>query len=79
MLVNTKFANIINIAAKKEIIPELLQGDCNPKNISIKTIDFLDNPGKMKEQIKETQLILKSLKSTHSSAHQAGLSLNKFL
>ena len=79
MLIKTKFANIINIAAKKEIIPELLQGDCNPKNISIKTIDFLDNPGKMKEQIKETQLILKSLKSTHSSAHQAGLSLNKFL
>ena len=79
MLIKTKFANIINIAAKKEIIPELLQSDCNPKNISIKTIDFLDNPGKMKEQIKETQLILKSLKSTHSSAHQAGLSLNKFL
>ena len=25
MLVKTKYANIINIAAKKEIIPELLQ------------------------------------------------------
>ena len=79
MLVKTKFANIINIAAKKEIIPELLQGDCNPKNISSKTIDFLDNPERLKEQIKETQLILKSLKSTNSSAFQAGSSLNKFL
>mgnify|MGYP001193990693 CR=1 FL=1 len=79
MLVKTKFANIINIAAKKEIIPELLQGDCNPKNISSKTIDFLDNPERMEEQIKETQLILKSLKNTNSSAYQAGLSLNKFL
>ena len=33
MLVKTKFANIINIAAKKEIIPELLQSNRNPKNI----------------------------------------------
>ena len=69
----------INIAAKKEIIPELLQGECNPKNIFSKTIYFLDNPERMAEQIKETQLILKSLKNANSSAHQAGLSLNKFL
>ena len=33
MLVKTKFANIINIAAKKEIIPELIQSNCNSKNI----------------------------------------------
>ena len=33
MLVKTKFANIINIAAKKEIIPELLQSNCNPQKI----------------------------------------------
>ena len=79
MLVKTKFANIINIAAKKEIIPELLQGDCNSKNIYNKVNHFLDNPSKMEEQINETQLILKSFKTTNSSAHQAGLSLNKFL
>ena len=79
ILVKTKFANIINIAAKKEIIPELLQGKCNPKNIFNKVTYFLDNPKKMEEQINETQLILKSFKTTNSSAHQAGLSLNKFL
>ena len=33
MLVKTKFANIINIAAKEEIIPELLQSNCNANNI----------------------------------------------
>ena len=33
MLVKVKFANIINIAAEKEIIPELLQSKCNSKNI----------------------------------------------
>ena len=79
MLVKTKFANIINIGAKKEIIPELLQGDCNPKNISNKVNYFLNNPMKMEEQINATQLILKTFKTTNSSAHQAGLSLNKFL
>ena len=33
MLVKVKFANIINIAADEEIIPELLQSKCSPKNI----------------------------------------------
>ena len=79
MLVKTKFANIINIAARKEIIPELLQGKCNPKNISNMITYFLDNPKKMEEQINETQLILKSFKTNNSSAYQAGFSLNKFL
>ena len=32
-LVKTKYANIVNFAADKEIIPELLQSDCNPNNI----------------------------------------------
>ena len=31
MLVKIKYANIINIAAKEEIIPELLQSNCTPK------------------------------------------------
>ena len=31
MLVKVKFANIINIAANEEIIPELLQSRCNAK------------------------------------------------
>ena len=33
MLVKIKYANIINIAAKEEIIPELLQSNCNSKKI----------------------------------------------
>ena len=33
MLVRTKFANIINIAAKEKIIPELIQSDCNSEKI----------------------------------------------
>ena len=33
MLVKVKFANIINITAGEEVIPELLQSKCNSKEI----------------------------------------------
>jgi len=42
MLVKVKFANIINIAANEEIIPELLQSNCNSTNI-YNTVDNLLN------------------------------------
>ena len=45
MLIKVKFANIINIAANKEIIPELLQSKCNAKNIT-NTVDNLLNDNK---------------------------------
>ena len=33
LLVNVKFANIINIINNKEVIPELLQNECNANEI----------------------------------------------
>ncbi len=79
MLVNTKFANIINIAAKKEIIPELLQSNCNANKIFKYVSNYLENPSKMQEQIKNTQLILKDFKKENSPSKQAAESLIKFL
>ena len=79
MLVKTKFANIINIAAKEEIIPELLQSKCNPKNIFNKVSNYLDNPKNMDEQISKTQLILKNFKTNTSSSILAAKSINKYL
>jgi|TARA_B110000444_G_scaffold236559_1_gene248519 lipid-A-disaccharide synthase len=79
LLVKTKYANIINFAANQEIIPELLQYKCNPKNI-FKHVDyFLQNPNKIKIQINKIQKILKELKINKSSSELASLSLNKFL
>ena len=78
-LVNTKFANIINFAANREIIPELLQSDCNAKNIFRYVSNFLENPNKIKEQVTATQKILNKLKTNGSSSELASLSLNKFL
>ncbi|MFL2853492.1 MAG: lipid-A-disaccharide synthase [Candidatus Pelagibacter sp.] len=40
-LVKVKFANIINIINKREIIPELLQNECNAKEIYKSTVYFL--------------------------------------
>ena len=79
ILVKTKFANIINIAAKKEIIPELLQSNCNPKKIFEYVSNYLDNPEKIVEQVKNTQLILNEFKTNNSPSQLAAESINKFL
>ena len=79
MLVNIKYANIVNIAAKEEIIPELLQSNCNPKKIFEYVSDFLDNPEKMNLKLKKQQLIINNLKTKKSSSTQAAIALNNFL
>ena len=43
MLVKIKFANIINIINNKEIIPELIQKECNAKEIFNSVVYFLKN------------------------------------
>ena len=78
-LVKTKYANIINFAANEEVIPELLQSNCNSKNIFKYVSSFLDDPNKIKEQVKKVQNILDGLKTNRSSSELASLSLNKFL
>jgi len=79
MLIKTKYANIINIAAREEIIPELLQSKCNAKNI-YKTVNvFLNSPLKIKEQIIKTESILKKFRTDGSSSELASLALNKFI
>ena len=79
MLVKVKYANIINIAANDEIIPELLQSNCNAKKIFEYVSDFLDNPEKINSQIKKTQLIINNLKTKKLSSTQAAIALNNFL
>ncbi len=79
ILVKTKFANIINIAAKKEIIPELLQSNCNSKKIFEHVSNYLDNPEKIEEQVKNTKLILNEFKTNNSPSQLAAESINKFL
>ncbi len=79
ILVKTKYANIINIAAKEEIIPELLQSKCNANNIYKHVNEFLENPNKIEDQLAKTTNILNGFKTKNSSAELASLSLNNFL
>ena len=79
MLVKIKYANIINIAANEEIIPELLQSKCSSKNIYKLVNMYLDNPEKIKDQMIKIQKILDSFKTEKPSSILASESLNRFL
>ena len=78
-LVKTKYANIINFAAGKEIIPELLQANCNSNTIFTCVDSFLKDPKKMKDQVNNVQTVLEGFKINRSSSELASLALNKFL
>jgi lipid-A-disaccharide synthase len=79
MLVKIKYANIINIAAKEEIIPELLQSKCNSKNIYNEVSKFLDTPSLVEEQVRKTQTILDQFKTSKSPTEQTSEALNKII
>ena len=79
MLVKIKYANIINIAANEEVIPELLQSNCNEKNIFKVVSDFLDSPSKIFNQVKKTQIVLSQLKTDKSPSELASNALNRLL
>ena len=78
-LVKVKYANIINIAAGKEIIPELLQSNCNSKNLFKHVCSFIDDPVKIKKQVEKTQFILNKFKTDVPSAKLASRAIVKFL
>jgi len=79
MLVNVKFANIINIINNREIIPELLQKECNADEIYRSVIYFLKNPELMKKQVSECSKTLEGIRSKTSSAGEACSILIKYL
>jgi len=70
-LVKIRFANIINIINNKEIIPELIQNECNPDEIYKSVTYLLKNPKMMKDQIDQCQKTLDEIKSKTSSAEEA--------
>ena len=78
-LVNVKFANIINIINNKEIIPELLQNECNAEEICRTVIYFLKKPELIKNQLNECRKTLEGIKSKTSSSDEAASILNKYL
>ncbi len=79
LLVKTKFANIINIINQKEIIPELIQKECNSKEIFKSVVYFLKNPELMKKQILDVNNTLNEIKSKTSSSSEASAVISSYL
>ena len=78
-LVKIKYVNIINIINNKEIIPELIQKECNAKEIYNSVVYFFKNPELMKQQIDNCEKTLTQIRSKTSSSDEASLVLAKFL
>jgi lipid-A-disaccharide synthase len=76
-MVKTKFANIINIINQKEIIPELLQSECNSKEIFNSVNYFIQKPEMIKKQQKLVKKTVKSMQNDElSSLNTANIVLN---
>ena len=79
LLLKIKFVNMINIINNKEIIPELLQKECNSDEI-YKTVNyFLKKPGIINEQLKQVKITIKELTSNTSSSNEASNVLLSYL
>ena len=79
LLINVKFANIINIINDKEIIPELLQKECNAEEICRTVIYFLRNPDLIQKQLDVCNETLEGIRSNTSSSGEAATVLNNYL
>ena len=78
-LVKIKYANIINIINNKEIIPELIQNECNSKEIFKTVVYFLKNPVLMDKQINDFSNTLDEIRSKTSSADEVSSVLLRYL
>ena len=67
LLVKVKFANIINIAANEEVLPELLQQKCTAKNIFSNVDKYLNDPKLSLRQVNKFKEIIKDFKTNNSS------------
>ena len=78
-LVKVKFANIINIINNKEVIPELLQGECNAKEIFNSVNYLLSHPDLLKSQLDDIKKTIKNIKSETPSTDKVSNILSQYL
>ena len=70
-LLNIKFVNMVNIINNKEVIPELIQKECNSDEIYRAVNYLLKKPDLVKNQLLEINKTLNEIKSSTSSTDQA--------
>ena len=74
MLIKVRYANIINITANEEIIPELLQSKCNYRNIFNKVDMLINDQKSLNKQVFKFQKIINDFK-TDQPSYKAALVL----
>ena len=70
-LLNIKFVNMINIINNKEVIPELIQSECNADEIFKSVLYFLKKPNLVAKQKDEINNTLKNMSSSTSASEEA--------
>lgn len=65
------FAGLVNIIAKKEIVPELLQDNCSPEKIAKRVINILDNAFRLEKMKNDLRMVKRSLGKKGASARAA--------
>jgi lipid-A-disaccharide synthase len=78
-LVKVNFANIINIINNKEVIPELLQSECNAKEIFNSVNYLLGHPDLLNLQLESIKKTLKNIKSETPSTEKVSTILSQYL
>jgi lipid-A-disaccharide synthase len=79
LLINVKFVNIINIINEREVIPELLQTECNANEIYKSVSYLLKRPELINEQLMICKKTIDGIKSKTSSADESASILAKYL
>ncbi len=71
LFLNIKYVNMINIINNKEILPELIQKECNSEEIFRTVYYFLNKPEIINDQLTEVKKTIKELTSSTSSSKEA--------
>ncbi len=79
LFLKIKYANMLNIINDKEIIPELIQKDCNPDEIFKSVYYFLKKPALVEAQLADVKSTINNLKSSSSSSEEASKILQNYL
>jgi len=79
LFLKINYVNMLNIIKNREIIPELLQNDCNPNEIFNSVYYFLNKPELMQKQLLEIKLIINEIKSSTSSTEEVSKILLNYL
>ena len=79
LFLKIKFANMINIINDKEIIPELLQNECNSDEIYNTINYFLKRPELINKQLEMVNQTINNLRSKTSSSIEASKVLLSYL